>query len=155
MHETAITWTFSFLKWKQLSFEMISIAFHSMGCRDYKCTLIHSNRSVDYEATHINSLRYSICVSKIDLQWFKNDLSLIQHQVIIWTNAGLFFIGALGTHFGEYFNTTRQFAYKKINLEMLSAKCLLFRSGLNMFMTAIAATTLISIRPTMTARPSN
>ena len=42
-----------------------------------------------------------ICVGNLTIIGSDNGLSPGQHQAIIWTNAGLLFIGPLGTNFNE------------------------------------------------------
>ena len=49
-----------------------------------------------------------------------NGLSLVQHQAISWTNAG---IEPLWGNSSEIWVNMQQYSYKKINFKMLSAKC--------------------------------
>ena len=51
-----------------------------------------------------------------------NGLSLIRHQAITWTNAGLLLIGLLGTNFSEIRIGIPSFSFKKMHLKLSSAK---------------------------------
>ena len=51
-----------------------------------------------------------------------NGLSPIRHQAITWSNAGLLSNGLLGIHFNENWNGILSFSFKKMHLEMSSAK---------------------------------
>ena len=51
-----------------------------------------------------------------------NGLSPGQHQVIIWTNAGISLFGPLGTNFSEIIIKSHISSFKKMHLKMLSAK---------------------------------
>ena len=57
-----------------------------------------------------------ICVSKLTIIGSDNGLSPEQRQAIIWTNAGMLLIGALGTNFSEISIEIHQFFY--------SSKCI-------------------------------
>ena len=60
-----------------------------------------------------------------------NGLSPVRRQAIIWTNAGILLIGALGTNFNEILIEIHTFSFKKIHLKMSSAKWCPFCLGLN------------------------
>ena len=45
-----------------------------------------------------------------------------RRQAIIWTIAGMLFIGPLGTNFSEILNGIQTFSFKKMHLKMSSAK---------------------------------
>ena len=51
-------------------------------------------------------------------------------QAIIWINAGILFIGPLGTNFSEILIKIYTFPFKKMHLKMLSWKCRPFFLGL-------------------------
>ena len=72
-----------------------------------------------------------ICVSKLILIGSDNGLSPGRHQAIIWTNAGVLLIGPLGINFSEILIKIKTFSFKKMHLEMSSAKWRLFRLDLN------------------------
>ena len=55
-----------------------------------------------------------------------NGLSPFWRQAIIWTNDGLLFIWSLRTNFSEIWIKIHWISFKKIHLEMSSAKCPLF-----------------------------
>ena len=68
----------------------------------------------------INSLRPSdayICVSKLIIIDSDNGLSPGRHQVIIWINAGILFIGPLGTNFSEILIEIYKLSFKKMLLK--------------------------------------
>ena len=46
-----------------------------------------------------------------------NSLTPIQRQAIIYTNAALLSIGAIGTNFGEIFNRLHNFSFTKVLLK--------------------------------------
>ena len=60
-----------------------------------------------------------------------NGLSPGRRQAIIWTNAGILLIGPLGTNFIEVLIGIQTFSFKKMHLNMSSAKYCQFRLGLN------------------------
>ena len=71
-----------------------------------------------------------ICVSKPTIIGSDNGLSPGRRQAIIWTNAGMLFIGPLGTNFREILIEIYTFSFKKMHLKM-SRKWRPFRVGLN------------------------
>ena len=71
-----------------------------------------------------------ICVSKQTIIGSNNGLSPGWRQAIIWTNAGILFIGTLGANFSEIFSKIHTFSFKKMHLKM-SAKWLQFRLSLD------------------------
>ena len=73
-----------------------------------------------------------ICVNKLTIIDSDNDLSAGRHQAIIWTNAGILLIGPLGTKFSEISIGIQTFSFKKMHLNMSSAKWRPFCLGLNM-----------------------
>ena len=62
-----------------------------------------------------------LCVSKLAIIASYNGLSPVRRQAIIWTNAGIFLIGPLGTNFSEILIENYIFSFKKIHLRMLFA----------------------------------
>ena len=75
-----------------------------------------------------------ICVSKLTIIASDNGLSPDRRQAIIWTNAGLFLIGHLGTNFNEILIEILTFSFKKMHLKVLSANWRPFCLGLNELM---------------------
>ena len=63
-----------------------------------------------------------MCVIELTIIGSDNGLLPDQHQVIIWTKAGMLLIGTLGSNFGEFLSEIHTFSVKKIRLKMLSAK---------------------------------
>ena len=80
--------------------------------------------------THWDRVRH-ICVSKLTIIGSDNGLSPGRRQAIIWTNAGMLFIGSLGTNFNEILIEIHTFSFKKIHLKVLSGKWRPFSLGLN------------------------
>ena len=72
-----------------------------------------------------------ICVSKLTNIGSDNGLSSFRRQAIIWNNAGMLFIGPLGTNFSEILIEIRTFSFKKMHLKMSSEKLRPFCLGLN------------------------
>ena len=60
-----------------------------------------------------------------------NGLSPGRRQAIIWINAGILLIGPLGTKFSEILIAIEAFSFKKIHLQISSAKWRPFCLGLN------------------------
>ena len=74
----------------------------------------------------------------------ENGLSLVRRQAIIWTNAGILLIGSWGTNFSELLIGIQSFSFKKLHLNMSSAKWRLFCLGLNMLGTMTNCGTHVS-----------
>ena len=72
-----------------------------------------------------------ICVSKLTIIGSDNGLSPGRRQAIIWNNGGILSIGLLGTNFSEILVEILTFSFKKMRLNMSSAKWRLLRLGLN------------------------
>ena len=96
-------------------------------------------RSYDYHSVsqapwRLNSLRPRdayICVSKLNIIGSDIGLSPGRRQAIIWTNAGILWIGPLGTNFSELLIEIRTFSFKKMRLKMSSGKWPPFCLALN------------------------
>ena len=87
--------------------------------KEVTCSLTHWGR-----VTHI-------CVNKLTIIGSDDGLSPGRRQAIIWTNDGLLLIGPLGTNFSEILIEILTFSFKKMRLEVLSAKRGPFCLGLN------------------------
>ena len=72
-----------------------------------------------------------ICVSKLTTIGSDNGLSPGRHQAIFWTNAGIMFIGSLGTNSSEILSEIYTFSFKKMHLKMSSGKFRPFCLGLS------------------------
>ena len=72
-----------------------------------------------------------ICVIKVTIIGSDNGLSPDRRQAIIWTNAGKWSIGPLGSNFDEILIEIHTFSFKKIHLKMASGKWCPFCLGLN------------------------
>ena len=72
-----------------------------------------------------------ICVSKLTIISTDNGLSPGRRQAIIWHSAGILLIGSLGTNFSEILIGIQTVSFKKMHLEISSAKCCPFYLGLN------------------------
>ena len=104
------------------------------------CILTHSSLVMTYLGRYVlisglcptfNSLRPSICVSKLTIIGSDNGLSPGRRQAIIWTNDGILLIGALGTIFSEILIEIQTFLFCKNHLKVSSAEWLPFCLGLN------------------------
>ena len=72
-----------------------------------------------------------ICVSELTIIGSDNGSSPGRRQVIIWTNAGIMLIGALGTNFSEILIEIYTFSLKKMHLKGSSGKWRPYCLGLN------------------------
>ena len=63
-----------------------------------------------------------IWVSRLSNISSDNGLSPGRHQAIIWTNAGILLIGPLGINFSEILIEIQAFSFKKMHLNVSSAK---------------------------------
>ena len=90
------------------------------------CAKFGSNTSTGQA---LNSLRASI--SELTITGSNNGLSPGQRQAIIRTNAAILLIGPLGTNFSEILFGIQTFSFKKMHLNMLSAKWHSFCLSLN------------------------
>ena len=72
-----------------------------------------------------------ICVGKLTIIGSDNGLSPGRRQAIIWTNAGILWIGPLETNFSEILIGIQTLSLKKMHLKMASAKWRPFFLGLN------------------------
>ena len=72
-----------------------------------------------------------ICVGKLTIIGSDNGLSPGRRQAIIRTNAGILFIGTLGTNFSEILSEIPTFSFKKMYLKMSSGRWRPFCLGLN------------------------
>ena len=78
-----------------------------------------------------------ICVGKLTIIGSDNGLSPGRRQAIIWTNAGILLIERLGTNFSEILIGIQIFLFKKMRLQMSSAKWRPICLGLNVLMLAM------------------
>ena len=72
-----------------------------------------------------------IFISELTIIGSDNGLPPEWRQAIIWTNAGILFIGFLGTDFSEICIEIFTFSFKKMHLKMSSAKWRPFCFGLD------------------------
>ena len=72
-----------------------------------------------------------ICVGNLTLIGPDNGLLPGGRQAIIWTNAGILWIGPLGTNVSEILIKILTFSFKKMRLKVSSAKWRPFCLGLN------------------------
>ena len=74
----------------------------------------------------------SLKLIRQDLHSSENGLSPGLCQAIIWTNAGILLIRTLGTNFSEILSEIHKFSFKKMHVEMSSAKWRPFCFSLNL-----------------------
>ena len=72
-----------------------------------------------------------VCVSKLTITGSDNGFSLGRLLAIIWTNAGNFLMGPLGTNFTKIFIAICTYSFKKMHLEMSLGKWRPFCFGPN------------------------
>ena len=101
------------------------------------CIEPHSNETrlcqwlhVQWFLTHWGRVTH-LCVSILTIIASDNGLSPGRCQAIIWTNAGILWIGPWGTNFNEILIGIPTFSFKKMHLKMSSAKWRPFCLGLN------------------------
>ena len=82
------------------------------------------------ELTHWGWVTH-ICISELTIIGSDNGLLPGRRQAIIWNNAGLLLIEPLGTNFSEISIGIQTFSFKKMHLNMSSAKWRPFWLGLN------------------------
>ena len=111
--------------------------------RQYKLMTPYVVRDLEHELTHWSRVT-QICVSKLTIIGSDNGLLPDRRQAIIWTNAGIFLIGPLGTNFSEILIEiltfsfkwilfkTENFLVKKNDLKISSVKWWPHRLGLNL-----------------------
>ena len=75
-----------------------------------------------------------ICVSNLTIIGSDNGLSPGRRQTIVWTNAGILLTGLLGRNFSEISIKSLIFLFKKMHLNVSSAKWRAFCVGLNVLM---------------------
>ena len=97
------------------------------------CTKVDSWLSWLSILTHWGRVTH-ICVSKQTIIGSDNGLSPGRRRANIWTNAGILLIGPLGTNFSEISIEIFTFSFKKMGLNVSSAKWWPFFLGLNVFM---------------------
>ena len=90
----------------------------------------HGNIISILNLTHWGRVTH-ICVSRLTITCSDNGLSPGRRQAIIWTNAGILLIGALGTNFSENSIEILAFLFTKMRLKVSSAKWRPFCLGLN------------------------
>ena len=82
------------------------------------------------ELTHWGRVTH-ICVNNLTIIGSDHALSPDRRQAITWTNAGILFIGPLGTNFSEILIEILIFSFKKMRLKVSSGKWRPFCLGLN------------------------
>ena len=82
--------------------------------------IFHEKNIMNYHWKSPTSLRLThwcwvthICVSNLNITGSDNGLSPGRRQAIIWTNAGILFIGPLGTNFSEILTEILTFSFKE------------------------------------------
>ena len=125
------------LSWNQFIRSLISVIWLWIWMDNIKSegALTHWGR-----ATHI-------CVSKLIIIGSDNGLSPEWRQAIIWTIAGILFIGTLGTNFSQILSEIHTFSLKKMHLKMSCGKCRPSCLGLNVLMTKHEAVIAILFSP--------
>ena len=109
-------------------------------------TFLHSASfsQIDMKQAAVNKAQLTIwgrvthiCVSKLSFIGSDNGLSPGRRQAIIWTNAGIWLIGTVGTNFNEILIEIHTFSFQNIHLKMSSGKWRPFCLGLNVLSQAL------------------
>ena len=82
------------------------------------------------ELTHWGRVTH-ICFGKLTTIGSDNGLSPGRRRAIIWTNAGIMFIGPLGTNFSKILIEMYTFSFENMHLKMASGKWRPSRLGLS------------------------
>ena len=101
-----------------------------------------SGSHMEGSSTHWGRVTH-ICVGKLSIISSDNGLSPGWRQAIIWTKAGILWIGLLGTNISEILIGIQTFSLHKIRLKMSSAKCCPFRLCLNVINKAARDTSMV------------
>ena len=83
-----------------------------------------------------------ICVSNLTIIALDNGLSPGRRQAIIWTNAEILLIGHFETEFSGILIKIEKFSYKRMHLNVSSAKLRPLCLGLNVFMLSLGTAVL-------------
>ena len=89
----------------------------------------HAN-AFDCQLTHWGRVTH-MCVSKLTIIGSYNGLSPGRRRAFIWTNVGIWSIRPLEINFSDILFGIQTFSFKKMHLQMSSAKCRPFCLGLN------------------------
>ena len=113
-------------------------------------TRLTTNRSELCNTTNTTRLTHwgrvtHICVNELTTIGSDNGLSPGRRQAIIWNNAGLLLIEPLGTNFSEISIGIQTFPFKKMHLNMSSAKWRPFCLGLNVLSIGNSRPSLVQI----------
>ena len=118
--------------WSKLWFIKHLKCYESMLCRDYCRSILAISLTHWVRVTHI-------CVSRLTIIGSDNGLTPDRRQAIIWTNAGIFLIGPVGTNFNEILIKIYTFSFRKMHLKMSSGKWRPFCLGLNVLRVTLLA----------------
>ena len=132
MHYTDVTWTSWHLITQGIRLVFFQKLLQSNVIRNTKALLRGESSSGQWilhtktqywekRLTHWGRVTH-ICVSKLTINGSDNGLSPGWRQAIIWPNAGILLIGALGTNVSEILIKIDTFSLKKMLLKMSSGK---------------------------------
>ena len=105
------------------------------------CYLRYADKPSIY-LTHWGRVTH-LCVGKLTSIASDNGLSPGRRQAIIWTNAGIFLIGTLGTNFSEILIKINTFSFQKMRLKVSSAKWRQCCLGLNVLSSVSMCSTFV------------
>ena len=109
----------------QLLFMMMTLIYHLILDLHKKSLVFHTHYSqviwVVKQLTHWSRVTY-IWVGNLTIISSDNGVSPTRRQAIIWTNAGIFLIGPLGTNLSEILIDFHMFSFKKMHLKLSSGK---------------------------------
>ena len=90
------------------------------------------------ELTHLGWVTH-ICVSKLTIIASDYGLAPGRHHAIIWSSAGFFLIGPLGTNISDILIRIHTFSLKKMHLKILPGKWWPFCLGINVLMSILTS----------------
>ena len=132
---TAATWCYrkNFSQW-ECSFHWKLHCHWLEFLRQHQIAVVRRAQVWGTSCYHSNYLTHwgwvtHICVNNLTSIGSDNGLSPGRRQAIIWTDAGILFIGPLGTNFSEIIIGIHTFSFKKMHLKISSAKWRLFFSA--------------------------
>ena len=130
----AIFWDYNTISWHDINDPSCQFRYKPTG----SFLFFYTQKSHEVFCTSLNKKHLThwgrvthICVGKLIIIGSNNGLSPGRRQAIIWTNAGIWLMGPLGTNFSEILIEIHTFSFKKMHLKMSYVKWHPFCLGLN------------------------
>ena len=112
---------------------------HQITTKKFISLMLNLEYSLRTWLTHWGRVTH-ICVSNLTIIGSDNGLSPGRRQAIIWTSDGILWIGSLGRNFSEILIEFLIFWFKKMRLNVSSAKWRPFCLGLNVLIQCLSLT---------------